>query len=43
VDRRQFLSLRQLFPHTMMDSGNYSVSTLAIDTQLVKAPVKKKK
>lgn len=43
VERKQFLSLQQLFPHTMMDSGNYSVSTLAIDTQLVKAPVKKKK
>jgi hypothetical protein len=43
VERKQFLSLQQQFPRTRIDSGNYFVTTLAIDTQLVKAPVKKKK
>jgi uncharacterized membrane protein/mono/diheme cytochrome c family protein len=34
--------LQALFPKAKLDSGHYTVSTLPTDTQLLKAPVKKK-
>ncbi|NCI45587.1 c-type cytochrome domain-containing protein [Sediminibacterium soli] len=42
VQTGQLAALKQWFPHAVIDSGNYTLPFLAADTQLLKAPVKKK-
>ncbi len=42
INRSDFAALQKLFPKTVIDSGNYTVSTLATDTQLLKPPPVKK-
>lgn len=38
VRGKDWASLKQLFPHTVLDSGGYVIPVLVTDTTLVKAP-----
>jgi uncharacterized membrane protein/Leucine-rich repeat (LRR) protein len=42
LSRTDFFTLQKIFPKTIIDSGNYYVENLALDTQLLKPPPVKK-
>ncbi|HTJ13080.1 MAG TPA: leucine-rich repeat domain-containing protein, partial [Dinghuibacter sp.] len=38
VDKSRWAALKAQFPHTLLDSGGYTVSSLPTDTAIVRAP-----